>query len=64
MSGAVVAVAQVIQWPIAFAALCSPGRRSLRQKRWGPDGPRTGLALLDVGHWCSRVARRMFPVGR
>jgi hypothetical protein len=58
LSGAVVALAGAIRWPIAIAMIwASAGTLALAERcqLW----PRAGLALLDVGEWCSRVARRM-----
>jgi uncharacterized protein DUF4236 len=57
LSGAVVAIAEVIQWPIAFAALWLYWATLTAAEAMVPRWPRTVLALLDVGEWCSRTAR-------
>lgn len=60
MSGAVVAIAGAIRWPVALALIRSSAAAVAVAERcqlW----PRAGLALLDIGEWCSRVARRMLP---
>jgi hypothetical protein len=59
MSGAIVAIAQVIQWPVAFAALWLTWATLTAAEAMGLRWPRTGLALLDIGRWCSHVARRL-----
>jgi hypothetical protein len=64
MSGAVVAIAQVVQWPIAFAALWLSWATLTAAEAMGPRWPRAGLAPLDIGERCSRVARRLLPARR
>ena len=63
MSGAIVAIAQVIQWPVAFAALWLSWATLTAAEAIGPRWPRTGLALVDISGWCSSVARRMLQGG-
>jgi hypothetical protein len=54
MSGVIVAIAQVIQRPVAFAALWLAWATLTAAEAMGPRWPRTVLALLDIGEWCSR----------
>jgi hypothetical protein len=63
MIGAVVAIAAVIQWPVVRAMVWVSAAMLAVAERCQP-WPRAGLALLDVGEWCSRVARRMLPARR
>jgi hypothetical protein len=58
VTGAIVAVAQVIRWPIGFAMVwVSAGTLAAAERC--QICPRAGLALPDVGEWCSRIARGM-----
>jgi hypothetical protein len=58
VSIAIVTLAGAIQWPIGLAMIwVSAGALAVAERcqLW----PRAGFALLDVGEWCSRVARHM-----
>jgi hypothetical protein len=58
VSGAVVAIAHAAQWlaPLAMIGL-SAAAVALAERC--QICPRAGLVLLDVGEWCSRIARGM-----
>lgn len=58
MSGAIVAIARVIQRPIAFAMVWVSAVTLAFAER-GLLWPRAGLALLALGDSCARLARRM-----
>jgi hypothetical protein len=60
VSGAVVAIAEAIQWPVVLAMIRVSAATLAVAERcqlW----PRAGLALIDAGEACGRVARQMLP---
>jgi hypothetical protein len=56
VTGAVVAIAHVIQWPVALAMVWVSAAMLAVAERCQP-WPRAGLTLVDISEWCSRVAK-------
>jgi hypothetical protein len=60
VTGTVAVIAGVIRWPIALIMVLL-GEATLAAAERCRIWPRLGLALLDIGQACSRVARQMLP---